>query len=975
MISKYTINVIRKINSQTGIKSPLIQFCQDLQQRDLLSTSHPGEILSNEGILLKDLPPTLYSGFDPTANSLHIGHLFILNGLFRSSKLFNCKPIALIGEATALIGDPSGRNSERPQLPKEEVSENSIAIKNQILKIHSNANINSNVELEVINNMDWYKDMSMIDYLRLSKKFRVGEMMRLGAIKDRLDDNFGISFTEFAYQTLQSYDFYILSQTKDCFFQIGGSDQLGHINSGYNYIKRCTKKLSGGVCLPLLTDASGNKLGKSSAGHSLWLDSEKTSPYAFYQFFMQLHDDIAEKMLLSLSLNDIDRIKEIIENHRNNLGKYVAQQSLAEEMTILVHGENGLDLAKRCSNILFRGNISDVDYISETELEKLFGPSSFKISKSSTLTYGQLASSTRNDKIKGEQLMTKGAFKITILKPIFGEQVNYKIFRLLSLIQRKLTFKKSKNVSIQNNIIGGVSCRIYVPKKFNKSAIIFIHGGGFITLHPENYELPCIEISKKSQSIIISIDYSLSPEKKFPTAIEECENVINEFCTSYYKRYDIDKENISIMGDSAGGNLAAVSCLRLARKGKSNFIKKNILIYPTTSSLNFLSPSYLYYYEKCNNSALLSPQMKANILKFYFPIKLSKLDNKKILLNGHVSNDLRSLDFMSPEILPIEWRNEIDNYIQSIEPDEELCNKFRPFLTNPDFSPIMATYDELSKFPKTIIFTCGCDILRDEGYLFYKKLEKSNVNVQWKHYEDGIHGALNIVKSKSQLNPINRILDGVEKGAQAIKRRARSLSKDAERAVETIQIISNESQSLVTQFQNVLLKEPIELEAKNIRELKIIYMKIFYSILSMLFGQKMGEYVIFKIFNQLIDTESSILLSYIVIPVIIVLRYFPSLNNEEKKEKLCERNLYIYSIFIGMVLGFVFIRTQIDTAISYGLINASILFLYFNTPEFVLSINDKNKNQIINIKETQTALIILNILSETYIKTVLSLIN
>uniref|UniRef100_A0A0K0EQS0 Abhydrolase_3 domain-containing protein n=1 Tax=Strongyloides stercoralis TaxID=6248 RepID=A0A0K0EQS0_STRER len=350
-------------------------------------------------------------------------------------------------------------------------------------------------------------------------------------------------------------------------------------------------------------------------------------------------------------------------------------------------------------------------------------------------------------------------YLITILKPIFGEQVNYKIFRLLSLIQRKLTFKKSKNVSIQNNIIGGVSCRIYVPKKFNKSAIIFIHGGGFITLHPENYELPCIEISKKSQSIIISIDYSLSPEKKFPTAIEECENVINEFCTSYYKRYDIDKENISIMGDSAGGNLAAVSCLRLARKGKSNFIKKNILIYPTTSSLNFLSPSYLYYYEKCNNSALLSPQMKANILKFYFPIKLSKLDNKKILLNGHVSNDLRSLDFMSPEILPIEWRNEIDNYIQSIEPDEELCNKFRPFLTNPDFSPIMATYDELSKFPKTIIFTCGCDILRDEGYLFYKKLEKSNVNVQWKHYEDGIHGALNIVKSSIYNKFINDIVE------------------------------------------------------------------------------------------------------------------------------------------------------------------------------------------------------------------------
>ncbi|CEF61273.1 Tyrosine--tRNA ligase, mitochondrial [Strongyloides ratti] len=408
MVYRYTVNIVRKINSTNYIKNPLIQFCKDLEKRNLLSSSHPGEILKDEGVLLKDLPASLYAGFDPTANSLHIGNLSILNALLRSNKLFNCKPIALIGEATALIGDPSGRNSERPQLSKEEVFENSVAIKNQISKILSNANI----QIDVVSNMDWYKDMSMIDYLRLSKNFRVGEMMRMGAIKGRLEDNSGISFTEFAYQTLQSYDFYYLSKTRNCFFQIGGSDQLGHIDSGYDYIKRCTNKTSGGICLPLLTDASGNKLGKSSGGSNLWLNGEKTSPYAFYQFFMQLHDDIAEKMLLSLSLNDITEINQIIENHRNNLGQYVAQKSIAEEMTTLIHGVDGLNLAKRCSDIIFRGNLTDVDNISETQLEELFGSSSFKIPKNSIFTYGQLANLTRKDKIKGEQLMTKGGFKV-----------------------------------------------------------------------------------------------------------------------------------------------------------------------------------------------------------------------------------------------------------------------------------------------------------------------------------------------------------------------------------------------------------------------------------------------------------------------------------------------------------------------------------------------------------------------------------
>uniref|UniRef100_A0A0N4ZZ25 Protein YIPF n=1 Tax=Parastrongyloides trichosuri TaxID=131310 RepID=A0A0N4ZZ25_PARTI len=275
---------------------------------------------------------------------------------------------------------------------------------------------------------------------------------------------------------------------------------------------------------------------------------------------------------------------------------------------------------------------------------------------------------------------------------------------------------------------------------------------------------------------------------------------------------------------------------------------------------------------------------------------------------------------------------------------------------------------------------------------------------------------------RDQADAIGRIMDGVEDGAEVLKMRARSLSREAERAAEAIQALTNESHSFIAQFQTILLEEPLKLTFENINELRIIYMRTFFSTLSMLFGQKLGEYVIFRLFKQLIDKESSILLTYIIIPVLLVLRYFPTTNKNEIKEKLSERFLYIYSIIFGMVLGFVYILLQTDTIIPYGLLNTAIMYSYFNTPEFVLSINDKRKNQIIitclapltmiiigpilkdsfviasvallfysclnfisfqiygfynknTIKGTTTAIILIYIISEIYIKTVLSLIH
>uniref|UniRef100_A0AC35UHP7 Tyrosine--tRNA ligase n=1 Tax=Rhabditophanes sp. KR3021 TaxID=114890 RepID=A0AC35UHP7_9BILA len=396
-------------NHQIGKQSNLWRFCDDMDKRKLISSSQPNDILKSSATF-NQISNSLYAGFDPTADSLHVGHLIILTALLRSSKLFGCKPIALIGQATASIGDPSGRNTERPQISLDQVEQNTKSIKNQL----QNLVLNSGSELDIVNNMSWYKCMSMLDYLKLSKEFRVGEMLRMGAIKNRLgQDNQSLSFTEFAYQTLQSYDLYHLSKLKGCNFQLGGSDQLGHITSGYDYVLRMKNELSGGLCLPLLTDRSGNKLGKSNLSQGgIWLDSEKTSPYTFYQFFRQLHDDIAVQFYQYLSLKDFEEISEIESLHAQNLGKWIVQDKLAEEMTMLVHGAEGLKMAKDCSDLLFNGNWDLMKLIDTKTVEDLFGASSFRIESNLVKTMGDIADKTRTDRIKGRDLMKKGGFKI-----------------------------------------------------------------------------------------------------------------------------------------------------------------------------------------------------------------------------------------------------------------------------------------------------------------------------------------------------------------------------------------------------------------------------------------------------------------------------------------------------------------------------------------------------------------------------------
>jgi tyrosyl-tRNA synthetase len=399
----------------TNSKRYLEAFCNDLALRGLVDTAYPNTILTNE--TLKKIPDVVYAGFDPTAESLHVGNLVILSSLLRGSA-HGLKTFALVGGATALIGDPSGKTNDRAELAKDVVNENANKIQSDILQLIQNAQeyLGKELDCTVVNNIEWYRDMTMIDFLRLSRSFRVGPMLRMGHIKNRMKDNGeGLTFTEFSYQILQSHDWYLLAQKHGCFFQLGGSDQLGHLDIGAHYVKAKLNKQAAGICLPLITDGAGAKIGKSTSnkGDSIWLSSALTSPYAFYQYFRQLHDDTAEKLFPYFSMKSVEEIKDLLKDHKENLGKWIAQTALAEELTAIVHGSKGLKVAQQCSNVLFNGSLEDFRQLNIDTILSLFGEAStFSISRPNCSTYGQLADFVRKDRIQGSELMTKGAFYV-----------------------------------------------------------------------------------------------------------------------------------------------------------------------------------------------------------------------------------------------------------------------------------------------------------------------------------------------------------------------------------------------------------------------------------------------------------------------------------------------------------------------------------------------------------------------------------
>ena len=329
---------------------------------------------------------TAYLGTDPTADSLHIGHLC---GIMMLRHLQQCghKPIILIGGATGMIGDPSGKSQERNLLTQETLYHNQECIKRQVAKFLDFEAEGPN-SAEMVNNYDWMKDFTFLDFAReVGKHITVNYMMAKDSVQQRLNGTArdGLSFTEFTYQLLQGYDFLHLYKTKGVKLQLGGNDQWGNMTTGTELIRRTLGNEAEAYALtcPLITKADGKKFGKTESGN-VWLDRNRTTPYMFYQFWLNVADDEAEKYIKIFTSLDKPTVDALIEEHRQDPGRRTLQRRLAEEVTVMVHSQEDLDMAKEASNILFgkatKENLLKLD--EQTLLDVFSGVDKYTIDRS-----------------------------------------------------------------------------------------------------------------------------------------------------------------------------------------------------------------------------------------------------------------------------------------------------------------------------------------------------------------------------------------------------------------------------------------------------------------------------------------------------------------------------------------------------------------------------------------------------------------
>ena len=331
-----------------------MNFVEELRWRGMLQDIMPGteELLSKEQV-------TAYLGIDPTADSLHIGHLCGVM-ILRHFQRCGHKPLALIGGATGMIGDPSGKSAERNLLDEETLRHNQACIKKQLAKF---LDFESDVpnRAELVNNYDWMKDFSFLDFARkVGKHITVNYMMAKDSVKRRLNGEArdGLSFTEFTYQLLQGYDFLHLYETKGCKLQMGGSDQWGNITTGAELIRRTNGGEVFALTCPLITKADGGKFGKTESGN-IWLDSRYTSPYKFYQFWLNSTDEDAARYIKIFTILPPAEIDALIAEHQEAPHLRKLQKVLAKEVTCLIHGEEAYDSALEASQILFGNATSD----------------------------------------------------------------------------------------------------------------------------------------------------------------------------------------------------------------------------------------------------------------------------------------------------------------------------------------------------------------------------------------------------------------------------------------------------------------------------------------------------------------------------------------------------------------------------------------------------------------------------------------
>ena len=345
-----------------------MDFIDELKWRGLIHDSTPG--LQE---YLKDSQRTAYIGFDPTSDSLHIGSLvpIILLAHFQKS---GHQPIALVGGATGMIGDPSGKSSERNLMDEVTLKKNESCIKEQLSQFLSFDDKFSNHAI-IKNNYDWMKDFSFLDFIRdIGKHITINYMKSKDSVKNRIDSDSGsgMSFTEFTYQLVQGYDFLFLNREYNCSIQMGGSDQWGNITTGMELIRRIDNSKGYALTCPLITKSDGSKFGKSEGGN-IWLDTKKTSAYKFYQYWLNSSDEDAKNYIKIFTFLDQNKIEELISEHNAEPHLRVLQKALASEVTRMVHSQGELDNAEKASRVLFSKNfLSEINDVEETIFLDIF---------------------------------------------------------------------------------------------------------------------------------------------------------------------------------------------------------------------------------------------------------------------------------------------------------------------------------------------------------------------------------------------------------------------------------------------------------------------------------------------------------------------------------------------------------------------------------------------------------------------------
>lgn len=359
-------------------------FVEELTWRGMIHDVMPG---AEEH--LQEKMRAAYVGIDPTADSLHIGHLVSVM-MLRHFQNAGHKPFALIGGATGMIGDPSGKSQERNLLDEATLKHNQDALKQQLSKFLDFETTDKNAAV-LVNNYDWMKNFSFLEFIRdVGKHITVNYMMAKDSVKKRIsgDEGEGMSFTEFTYQLVQGYDFLHLYKEHECTIQMGGSDQWGNITTGTELVRRIGGGKAFALTCPLITKADGSKFGKTADGN-VWLDPEKTSPYTFYQYWLNTSDEDAEKYIKIFTFLDKETIESLVAEHREAPHQRVLQQKLAEELTVMVHSESDLENAIAASKILFgKSTNEDLKKLSAKQFLEVFdGVPQATISRSE-LEYG-----------------------------------------------------------------------------------------------------------------------------------------------------------------------------------------------------------------------------------------------------------------------------------------------------------------------------------------------------------------------------------------------------------------------------------------------------------------------------------------------------------------------------------------------------------------------------------------------------------